>query len=340
MKAFSILIYPFLAYSTMYFYSGLRLEPLKNDVLRFVEMLEAFGQRVHLTLYRPFVELIMNLMGTRIDNEEIGGRSSISVPKGNSSQAMQYYYRYEMILAFYLDDINGANEMSNKLNPSQVEGPSSWLPPKYFYQGLIQYALCRTTGNNKYRRKGQTYIQKLEKFVKAGNVNCQHLALLLKAEHASLGRSAIDVVQHAYDKAIVSSGKVGFIHDQALGNELAGIYFLARGDRSWASTYLARSHTLFQQWGAMAKARQMEGKYGELLTFQREDTRTQRHSTFLRGISRAQSIVESSSNNPRPLSARYQMFPTPEEASTTFSQAFQVENSQTMPTFSFQQSFH
>ena len=326
----------------MYFYSGLRLEPLKNDVLRFVEMLEAFGQTVHLTLYKPFVELIMSLMGSRLDQDELTRRPTISIPKGNSQQAMQYYYRYEMMLAFLLDDIDGANSMSNKLSPMQVEGPSAWLPPRFFFQGLIQYALCRKTGNNKYRRKGQTYLQKLEKFAKGGNVNCQHMALLLRAEHASLGRSAIDVVQHAYDKAIVSSGKVGFIHDQAIGNELAGIYFLARGDRSWASTYLARSHTLFQSWGALAKSRQMEDKYGDLLSHQREET-GQRHSTFLRGISRAQSIVQATSSQ-RPFgstmasSGRLATFPEEGSSSSLQIQA-QTQQVMPIPAYSFQPSF-
>jgi hypothetical protein len=280
----------------MYFHCGLRLEPLKSDVLRFIDMLESFGQTSHLNLYKPFVDLVVNMMGSK-DSEDYHGRPFITVPKGTSVQAMQHYFRYEMILSFFLDDIDMASDMSAKLNSPKVEGPSSWLPHRFFYQGLIEYALCRKSGKSKHRRRGQVFLQKLEAFVKSGHVNCQHMVLLLHAEHLSLGRGAIDTVQQAYDKAIVSCGRLGFLHGQGLANELAGIHFLERGDRSWASTYLARSYGVFRQWGALSKAYQMEGKYGELVrqTAMKKDEKS-RHGSFLRGVSRAQQIVDSSSN--------------------------------------------
>jgi hypothetical protein len=110
-------------------------------------------------------------------------------------------------------------------------------------------------------------LHKLENVVGSGNVNCHHMMLLLWAELASLhSRSDPEKVQRANGDAIMAAGKLGFMHHQAVGNELAGFYFLGqRKDRAWASTYLSRARELFDQWGAKSKVQHMDKKYKELM---------------------------------------------------------------------------
>jgi hypothetical protein len=78
------------------------------------------------------------------------------------------------------------------------------------------------------------------------------------------------------------AGKLGFLHNQALGNERAGVYFLEQGDNAWASTYLSRARQLFREWGAMAKVKQMDLKYKDL--FEKESEL--RPGRFLKAQSR------------------------------------------------------
>jgi hypothetical protein len=87
------------------------------------------------------------------------------------------------------------------------------------------------------------------------------MVLLLQAETLSASSADCEVVRKSFDNAITMAGKLGFLHNQALGNERAGVYFLEQGDNAWASTYLSRARQLYREWGAMAKFEQMDLKY-------------------------------------------------------------------------------
>mmetsp|Transcript_10194 Transcript_10194/g.14859 ORF Transcript_10194/g.14859 Transcript_10194/m.14859 type:complete len:175 (+) Transcript_10194:3301-3825(+) len=62
------------------------------------------------------------------------------------------------------------------------------------------------------------------------------------------------------------AGRSGFVHDQALANERAGIFFLETNDEFWASFYLSRARDLYRDWGAQAKVDSMNGMYDSLLS--------------------------------------------------------------------------
>jgi hypothetical protein len=84
------------------------------------------------------------------------------------------------------------------------------------------------------------------------------MLLLLHAEALSGSSAESEVVRRSFDDAIAMAGRLGFLHNQALGNERAGVYFLEKGDNAWASTYLGRARRIFTEWGATAKANQMD----------------------------------------------------------------------------------
>jgi hypothetical protein len=104
----------------------------------------------------------------------------------------------------------------------------------------------------------------MQKWVRKGVINCCHMILLLQAETLPASSADSEDVRKSFDNAITMAGKLGFLHNQALGNERAGVYFLEQGDNAWASTYLSRARQLFREWGAMAKVDQMDLKYRHL----------------------------------------------------------------------------
>ena len=58
---------------------------------------------------------------------------------------------------------------------------------------------------------------------------------------------------------------LGILHVQAVANERAGIFFAARKETSWATTYLTRAFLLYKEWGGHAKACQMVSRYADLI---------------------------------------------------------------------------
>ena len=264
----------------MYFHCGLHLEPLKKDMRRFVETLEDFGQAEQLKLYKPTVQLVAGLMGleddgdissdtsARLEDQNMGSimGQSIALPEERSKMEKQFFYRQQMILAYYLGDITLASEMSSKLSSPYTEGPVSWLPPRLYFQGLVAFAMFRSTKKHRYYKQGQSCLRRLRKFTKEGNVNCHHMFLILEAEFLSLRRykkkKRFETVRKAYNGAIVAAGRLGFLNDQALANELAGSYCLKVVDGApFVSLYFTRAYDLYRRWGASAKAKQLKQRY-------------------------------------------------------------------------------
>jgi hypothetical protein len=263
-------------YSIIYYICGLQLDPIQKDMKRFAEVLEDYNQTYFLALYQPQKQFILNLMGQSDDPMTLTGEGMNQeeyfqmCTKTRNQRALQHFHLVRMFLAYFFDDLQLADRMASGLSPSHKDGPSPWLGPRFLFEGLIAFGLAKSTCHHRwrYRRRGIGFVRKLEKFVEQGNINCQHMVLLLQAELASIDNGAPRQVQAAYDKAIRLAGRSGFTHHQAIGNEQAGAYFLNRQkDRAWASTYLTRAWERFDQWGAKAKTQHMENKYKDLLVF-------------------------------------------------------------------------
>jgi PAS domain S-box-containing protein len=94
--------------------------------------------------------------------------------------------------------------------------------------------------------------------------NFRHKYLLVEAELACLrgeDLAAIDL----YDQAIESARENGYIQNEAIANELAARFYLARGRQRIARVYLAEAHYGYVRWGATAKVEMLRQKYPQFL---------------------------------------------------------------------------
>lgn len=88
-------------------------------------------------------------------------------------------------------------------------------------------------------------------------------AALLGAEIARI-EGRLQNAQELYDKAIRDAHKFGFVHNQAIANEIAGRFYAARGCAEIAATYLRAAGACYVRWGADGKVRQLEKLYPHL----------------------------------------------------------------------------
>ena len=65
--------------------------------------------------------------------------------------------------------------------------------------------------------------------------------------------------EHLYEQAIRSARANGFIHNEALANELAAHFYAARGFEQIARLYLQNARYGYLRWGADGKVRQLDG---------------------------------------------------------------------------------
>ncbi|MGC9504099.1 protein kinase domain-containing protein [Baaleninema sp.] len=91
------------------------------------------------------------------------------------------------------------------------------------------------------------------------------LAALLTAEWERLHDRDLEALDR-YDRAIELATASDAIQWVALGNELAGRFWYARGKPKIAKIYFGEAYVAYQRWGATAKIQQFDRRYGSLLT--------------------------------------------------------------------------
>src|SRR5260370_15609010 len=98
-------------------------------------------------------------------------------------------------------------------------------------------------------------------------VNCpenfENRAVLVSAEIARIQGRILEA-EHLYEQAIRSARANGFVHNEAVANELAGHFYEARGFEQIAQLYLRNARQCYLNWGADGKVRQLDQLYPHL----------------------------------------------------------------------------
>lgn len=122
--------------------------------------------------------------------------------------------------------------------------------------------------------------------------NYEHKYLIVAAEIARVSGD-VNSAMGLYDRAIESAEKAGFIHCEALANELYATFWLNQDQSRVAKTFIKEAHYLYQHWGAIAKCNLIEEQW-PLVSFKFAETspgnyeRTVSHSAS-HSLSQAQS---------------------------------------------------
>jgi PAS domain S-box-containing protein len=93
--------------------------------------------------------------------------------------------------------------------------------------------------------------------------NFENRAALVSAEIARIQGRELDA-ERLYEQAIRSARANGFIHNEALANELAGRFYAARDFEKVANAYLRDARYGYLRWGADGKVRQLDELYPQL----------------------------------------------------------------------------
>ncbi len=93
--------------------------------------------------------------------------------------------------------------------------------------------------------------------------NFENRAALVGAEIARIEGRALDAMD-LYEQAIRSARANGFVHNEALANELAARFYAARGFAKIANAYLRDARYGYLRWGADGKVRQLDELYPQL----------------------------------------------------------------------------
>ena len=111
----------------------------------------------------------------------------------------------------------------------------------------------------------RSHLRQLETWAAHNAETFESRALVAGAELARLeGRTL--AAEDLYEKAIRSAGQHGFLHNEAIANELAARFYERRGLQKISNIYLRDARYCYMRWGASAKVSQLEQQHPSLRT--------------------------------------------------------------------------
>jgi predicted ATPase/signal transduction histidine kinase/ActR/RegA family two-component response regulator len=140
------------------------------------------------------------------------------------------------------------------------------LAEYHFYSALARAAHHDEASADERRRHLEalsTHHKQLNVWAENCPENFANRAALVAAEIARIEGRDVDAMRF-YEEAIRSARANGFVHNEALANELAGRFYAARGIQKIAHVYLHDARYCYLRWGADGKVRQLDQLYPHL----------------------------------------------------------------------------
>jgi predicted ATPase/serine phosphatase RsbU (regulator of sigma subunit)/tRNA A-37 threonylcarbamoyl transferase component Bud32 len=132
-----------------------------------------------------------------------------------------------------------------------------------FFAPLVELALTPKFSEEVFK-KIEFWQKYLKKCAEHAPMNFQHKYDLVEAEKARVLGQEWQAAK-LYDKAIAGAKENQYLHEEALAYELACQFYLETDMPKIAQVYLRDAHYAYQRWGAVAKIKNLEAKYSQLL---------------------------------------------------------------------------
>lgn len=255
------------AYSTLYIYCGLPLEPFISDMRNFGSQLRICGQDLSLAYILPVLQLALNLTGKAKDplsltwdscrEENIFG-DNLTLDEDSSANLFMLYA--QMFNAYLLGDLVVAKHAAAMARGRSVTGTHFSNAFHAFLDGMVYLALYKMSKRKRFLKNADRVIRKLTAMAEKQCLNCPAMLHLLEAEKKSLTGNKRDT-KAAYDVAIQQFTRSGFVHLAALANERAGEFMGDCCDEFWEEFYISKAIALYDEWGAIVKTKAMAKKY-------------------------------------------------------------------------------
>ena len=178
-----------------------------------------------------------------------------------------WYWVRKLQARFFAGDYTSAMEASSRAQRVMWICVSQFETPEYLFYGALSQAACCHSAASGERQQHLDAIAAHHKQLQLWAENCpenfENRAALVGAEIARLEGRELDA-EHLYEQAIRSARENGFVHNEAIANELAARFYEARGFKTISHAYLQKARYCYSRWGATGKVRQIDKLYPQL----------------------------------------------------------------------------
>jgi PAS domain S-box-containing protein len=178
-----------------------------------------------------------------------------------------WYWIRKLQARVFAGDHASACEAASKAQRLLWAMPSMFETVEYhYYAALSRAASCGSADAGHRQQDVEALVahhQQLEVWAAVCRENFENRAALVGAEIARIEGRALDAMD-LYEQAVCSARTNGFVHNEALANELAARFYAARGFEKIAYAYLRDARYCYLRWGAHGKLRQLDDQYPHL----------------------------------------------------------------------------
>ena len=197
---------------------------------------------------------------------EVRTEFDLSSDQSLATTACRYWIR-KLQARCIAGDYATAIDAASKAQPLLWTVSALFEEAEYHFYGALAQAACCDSAPAGERLQHLNAVAAHHKQLQVWAENCpenfENRAALVGAEIARIEGRVLDAEQ-LYEQAIHSAQANGFVHNEALTDELAARFYAARGFEDIAHLYLRKARYGYLRWGADGKVRQLEEMYPHL----------------------------------------------------------------------------
>ena len=259
------------------FYAGHELGMIVQEMEGYYETVVKVNHRGILERLNLFLQVISNLQTPSSDPSQLIGdyydeRERVIVNEQADDTSMLFtHYLCKLILSYLFPVSEGDSPYMTAVK--MADRAESYLPPVpagmfhtavfYFYDALVRlahYPYLPPTEQLHVQTQVTAYQSQLENWAFHAPMNFKHKWHLIEAEKCRVLAQLAEAREH-YDQAIYWAQDHNYVQEAALAYELAGRFYLDRGQGDLAEFYLRKGSRAYEQWGAATKVQQLVTLY-------------------------------------------------------------------------------
>ncbi|HEX2604508.1 MAG TPA: AAA family ATPase [Oxalicibacterium sp.] len=252
------------------FQSGSNLREALVHIRKDLDIYRKMDYPALLGVMIPWAILFARLVGESVDEITQGREQEDYAQARKNAQdpwGLFYVRTIQSIGELYFGDYASARlhaEEALALPGFHYGTPSSGF--LMWVHSLAALALCRPGSEtaSPVLRKARAMQKRFKPWADHAPMNYGHKWLLIEAEYQRVAGKPRRAAR-LYETAIAQAHAYGFPNDEALSHELAGRFYLAQGSEVNARMHLEQAFARYEEWGASAKAHQLEELYPLLL---------------------------------------------------------------------------
>ncbi|MCA1995179.1 MAG: GAF domain-containing protein, partial [Coleofasciculus sp. S288] len=266
-------------YSYHSYVMGKELTRLEREMAMYSSTLRQLKQETSFYYNELNRQVVLNLMDRAKDKCRLIGESydeNKMLPihlEADAKNICHSLYFYKLVLCYLFQDYQQALENALLVEKYIDSAPGS-IPLSHFYNSLVHLALYSDVHKFQQKQillKVKSNQKKLKKWARHAPMTHLHKFYLVEAErHRVLGHKAEAI--ECYDRAIQLANENEYINEEALAHELAGKFYLALGKVKFARVCMLDARYCYLQWGAIAKVKDLETRYPQLLLSKQSDS--------------------------------------------------------------------